>query len=141
MNSSNVAQPNAEFRSHRDAEELDKGRPADAPPVRLAAAELAFREGRFHESETLLRSPPATRGENDGEFVARAYIVAGRAAHAASREDKALSSFQRARHSTASPELGRIAMHGELAAAIELELEEHATELLRSLGPAVDGAS
>ena len=111
--------------------------PQTLPPVRLAAAELAFREGRFHESETLASlAARDANGETDGEFVARAYIVAGRAAHAASREDKALSSFQRARLSTASPELGRIAMHGELAAAIELELEEHATELLRSLGPA-----
>jgi DNA-binding CsgD family transcriptional regulator len=112
-----------------------KNAPQTLPPVRLAAAELAFREGRFHESEALA-SLAARDANGDGELEARAHIVAGRAAHAASREDRAFSSYQRARQSTASPELGRIAMHGELAAAIELELEDHANELLRSLGPA-----
>jgi DNA-binding CsgD family transcriptional regulator len=112
-----------------------KNAPQTLPPVRLAAAELAFREGRFHESEAL--ASLAVRGaDSDGELEARAHIVAGRAAHAASREESAFRSYQRARQATASPELGRIAMHGELAAAIELELEDHAIELLRSLGPA-----
>lgn len=105
-----------------------------APPVRLAAAELAFREGRFHESEALA-SLAARDAGGDGEVGARAHIVAGRAAHAASREDEAFRCYQRARQTTESPELRRIAMYGELAAAIELELEEPAVELLRSLGP------
>jgi LuxR family maltose regulon positive regulatory protein len=103
-----------------------------APPVRLAAAEIAFREGRFHESEAL-----ASLAARDafGDLEARAHMVAGRAAHAASREEEAFRCYQRARQATETPELRRIAMYGELAAAIELELEEHAVELLRSLGP------
>ncbi len=109
--------------------------PQAAAPVRLAAAELAFREGRFHESEALA-SLAANDAQEDDDVEARANIAAGRAAHAASREDKALLFYQRARQSTVSPELTRIAMHGELAAAIELELEEHAIGLLKALGPA-----
>jgi ATP/maltotriose-dependent transcriptional regulator MalT len=105
-----------------------------APPVRLAAAELAFREGRFHESEALA-SLVAREADEEDELGARANTVAGRAAHAASREDEALRCYQRARESTDNPELRRVAMYGELAAAIELELEEHAIGLLRSLGP------
>lgn len=108
--------------------------PQTSASVRLASAELAFREGRFHESEALA-SLAVRDANNDGELDARAHIVAGRAAHAASREEEAFRCYQQARHSTASPELTRIAMHGELAAAIELELEEHAVDLLRSLGP------
>ncbi len=56
----------------------------DSPDVRMVEAELAFREGRFHESESLAvlaaedqRTAPGTRS--------RAYLTAGRAAHAASR--------------------------------------------------------
>ena len=111
-----------------------KNAPQTSPPVRLAAAELAFREGRFHESEALA-SLAVRDANNDGELEARAHIVAGRAAHAASREDEAFRCYQQARHSTASVELRRIAMHGELAVAIELELEQHAVDLLTSLGP------
>ena len=112
-----------------------KNAPQTAPPVRLAAAELAFREGRFHESETLASLAARDALEN-GELKARAYIAAGRAAHAASREEEAFRSYQRAHEATNSLELRRIAIHGELAAAIELELEGRAVELLESLGPA-----
>ncbi|MDX6437946.1 MAG: hypothetical protein QOF45_529 [Gaiellaceae bacterium] len=111
-----------------------KNAPQAAPPVRLAAAELAFREGRFHESEALA-SLVAQEANEGGELEARAHTVAGRAAHAASREDEAFRCYQLARQATENPELRRVAMYGELAAAIELELEEHAADLLRSLGP------
>lgn len=107
--------------------------PKAAAAVRLAGAELAFRQGRFHESEAL--STLAAKDAADPEFEARSHLVAGRAAHAASREQEAFEAYKRARL-TQEPRLERVAMYGELAASIELELEEHALGLLEQLGPA-----
>jgi DNA-binding CsgD family transcriptional regulator/tetratricopeptide (TPR) repeat protein len=101
----------------------------DAPVVRLAGAELAFREGRYYEAETLAR---LAASDVMDESAARAYVVAGRAAHAASREEEASALYQRALASTADPVLKRVAAYGELAAAIELERGD-APELLEAL--------
>jgi LuxR family maltose regulon positive regulatory protein len=103
----------------------------EAPSVRLAGAELAFREGRYYESETLARL--AASDPDDASAAARAYVVAGRAAHAASREEEASALYQRALTSTTDPALKRVAAYGELAAAIELERSD-APELLEALG-------
>ena len=94
--------------------------PESAPTVRLAGAELALREGRYFESETLavlaardLREVP--------DLAARANFVAGRAAHVASREEEAKVYYQQAAATAEAPELVRRAEFGELQAAVELE--------------------
>jgi DNA-binding CsgD family transcriptional regulator len=94
--------------------------PEDAPVVRLATAELAFREGRYYESEALAEL--AVRGlMEQPDLAARASVVAGRAAHVASREEQARAHFRNAQKIARSPELMRRAALGELVAAIELE--------------------
>jgi len=101
----------------------------DAPIVRLATAELAFREGRYSESEALAElAVRDLTGQPD--LAARANIVAGRAAHVASREEQARVYFRNAQQVARSPELIRRAALGELVAAIELENAD-AADLLR----------
>ena len=102
--------------------------PEDAPVVRLATAELAFREGRYYESEALAElAVRDLMGHPD--LAARANLVAGRAAHVASRDEKARAHFRNAQKIARSPELMRRAALGELVAAIELEHPD-AEELL-----------
>jgi len=101
--------------------------------VRLVGAELAFREGRFHESESLGTLAAEADGV-DAQLRTRALLTAGRAAHAASRAERAAELFAAARSSAPIPVLSRAAMLGELSAAIELERPD-APELLASLGP------
>ena len=102
----------------------------DAPIVRLATAELAFREGRYSESETLAEL--ASRDLIDQpDLAARASVVAGRAAHVASREEQARVYFRDAQQTARSPELVRRAALGELVAAVELEHAD-AADLLRA---------
>jgi LuxR family maltose regulon positive regulatory protein len=107
--------------------------PHDAPAVRLAEAELAFRDGRFYESETLA----ALAGRHLGvapDFAARALLAAGRAAHAASREEEASTYYASAAEVAESYELQRVSAFGQLAAALELERPE-SRQLLSALGP------
>jgi ATP/maltotriose-dependent transcriptional regulator MalT len=91
----------------------------DVPVVRLATAELAFREGRYYESEALAEL--AARDLEEPDMAARANVVAGRAAHVASREDRARAYFRAAQEVGRSHDLVRRAALGELVAAIELE--------------------
>jgi ATP/maltotriose-dependent transcriptional regulator MalT len=105
--------------------------------VSLTAAELAFREGRFHESEALAEL--AARGfAGDTTWEAQAQIVAGRAAHASFREEAALEFYRRARFVAHDGETKRAAIFGELGAAIELQRIDDAIDLLESLGPVGD---
>ena len=104
----------------------------DSPDVRIVEAELAFREGRFHESESLAvlaaedqRTAPGTRS--------RAYLTAGRAAHAASRAGRAAELYGHALDKASTPESTRAAKLGALCAAIELESPD-APAILESLG-------
>lgn len=97
-------------------------------------AEVAFREGRFYESEVLASSvlhdqsvPP--------DFASRALVTAGRAAHAGSRLLEAIAYYQQARTIAPSPDLRRWAMFGELAATNESERFDESRELLELLGP------
>ena len=103
---------------------------AEAPIVRLAGAELAFREGRYYESETLARL--AAQESIEPNARARAYVAAGRAAHAASREEEASGLYRHALSKATNPWLKRTAAYGELAAAIELERED-APRILETL--------
>ncbi len=104
----------------------------DSPNVRVLEAELAFREGRFHESEALAvlaaedeRTAPARRSH--------AYRTAGRAAHAASRASRAAELYGYALTEARTHESKRAAKLGQLSAAIELERPD-AIEILASLG-------
>lgn len=92
----------------------------DAPSVRLAGAELALREGRFYESEALAVHAARDLGDFP-DLAARAYLVAGRAAHIAAREEEAQTYYQQAAEVAESPELVRRAEFGEFQAAVELE--------------------
>jgi len=110
-----------------------EGADQESPAVGLVGAELAFREGRFHESESL--GTLAAAADNcDAQLRTRALLTAGRAAHAASRAERAAQLFATARSSAPIPALLRAAMLGELSAAIELERAD-APELLATLGP------
>ena len=107
--------------------------PAESPSARVLSAELAFREGRFYESETLA-SLASSDPRSPKPLVVRANLIAGRAAHAASRETQSASYYRAARDAAESAEHRRSASYGELAAAIELE-DESAHELIDALGP------
>ena len=93
---------------------------ATAPVMRLATAEVAFREGRFYESEALA-ALAANDSATEPELAARSSFVAGRAAHVASRETQARSYYARARDLATDPQRTRQAAFGELVAMIELE--------------------
>ena len=110
--------------------------PEDDPVARFVAAEIAFREGRFHEAQALALLAAQAIGV-DPDIASRALLVGARAAHVASHEEEAWKLFTRARSVGRSPRLKRIAALGELVTAIELERDEsHA--LITDL--AVEGA-
>ena len=92
----------------------------DSPDVRMVEAELAFREGRFHESESLAVLAAEDQSTASGTR-SRAYLTAGRAAHAASRASRAAELYGHALDQATTPESTRAAKLGELCAAIELE--------------------
>jgi LuxR family transcriptional regulator, maltose regulon positive regulatory protein len=96
--------------------------PLAVPIIRLTEAELALREGRYHEAETLALL--AARDLDEPEPAARALLVAGRAAHVASREEQAAKHYGAAAATADSDELVRIAQFGELQAAMELETHD-----------------
>ena len=104
----------------------------DSPDVRMVEAELAFREGRFHESESLAVLAAEDQSTASGTR-SRAYLTAGRAAHAASRASRAAELYGHALDQATTPESTRAAKLGELCAAIELERPD-APAILESLG-------
>jgi LuxR family transcriptional regulator, maltose regulon positive regulatory protein len=104
-----------------------------APELRLAAAELAFREGHYYESETMAALASDEFGEGS-TGATRSMIVGARAAHAASREERAIALYRQARASSTSPDLERLAALGELAAAVELE-SPSCIDLFHEIGP------
>ncbi len=106
------------------------------PIVGLTGAELAFREGHYYASEVLAEAAAGSANAS-GHTAARALIVAGRAAHAASREQESLAFYRRAKKASSSEELGRVALMGELVAAIELEVPG-AVELSKTLESSSD---
>jgi LuxR family maltose regulon positive regulatory protein len=94
--------------------------PKCAPTVRLAGAELALREGRFYEAETLAVLAARDLSQSP-DLAAQAHFVAGRAAHVASREEEAKAHYELAAANAESSDLVRRAELGELQAAVELE--------------------
>lgn len=105
--------------------------PTDVPVVRVAMAELAFREGRFYESEALAALAASELASNR-DLATRANLVAGRAAHVASRETQALRHYQSARESASDAKQSRQAAFGELLAMVELE-DARAADVLETL--------
>jgi LuxR family transcriptional regulator, maltose regulon positive regulatory protein len=107
-----------------------------APELRLAAAELAFREGHYYESETMAALASEEFGEGSSGST-RSMIVGARAAHAASGEERAIALYRKARASATSSDLERSAALGELAAAVELE-SPTCLDLYEEIGPPED---
>ncbi len=101
------------------------------PVVQLIAAEIAFREGRFHRA-LALSALAARELPTRADLAARAYLVGARSAHVASHEEEAGALYARARAAAQSPRLHRIAAFGELLVAIELEHRD-AADLLHEL--------
>jgi DNA-binding CsgD family transcriptional regulator len=99
----------------------------------VLSAELAFREGRFYESEAL-SGLAASDANTSRPLAARAHLIAGRAAHAASRELEAAAHYRAAGMLADTTEQQRSASYGELAAAIEME-SDAAQTLIETLGP------
>ena len=104
----------------------------DEPIVRLVNAEIAFREGRFHEAQALAALAAEDPG-SDPDLLARAHLLGARSAHVASHEEEAGVLYARARAVADSAKLRQIAALGELLVAIELERED-ASHLLHDFG-------
>jgi len=103
------------------------------PEAVLVSAELSFRQGSFYESELLGRQ--AAEGLTpDDDWISRAYSIAGRAAHAANREQEAVGHYRMARKAAHTARDIYVATLGELSAAIDLELDE-APHLLERIKP------
>jgi LuxR family maltose regulon positive regulatory protein len=104
--------------------------PSTAAATRIAGAELALREGRYYEAEVL--AVLATRDlAEEPNLKSYAHLIAGRAAHVASREVEAREHYLHAAESAKSLELLRQAEFGELQASIELEFDDVPERLKR----------
>lgn len=101
--------------------------PKGVPAVWLAAAELALREGHYHESETLALL--AARDLVAPDLVGRAWLIAGRAAHVASKAERSLKHYEAAAAIAESESLRRRAEFGHLQAAVELEADDGPSQL------------
>ena len=111
-------------------------RVGETPSVLLAQAEIALRQGRHLAAQAIAER--ASRGR-DQSVAYRALMVGGNAAHVGSREDDALKLFGAAERVAASGEERRQARWGQLAAAIDLELEQSQGRLEELLGSAQEG--
>ena len=94
----------------------------------VAGAEVALRFGRHVEAMARAEAAAA----KDPALAFRAFSVAGRAAHLASREEDALELYRRAEASASTDPERRDAMWGQLMCAVELETSD-AGEQLREL--------
>ena len=99
----------------------------DTSSLSLLKSEVLFRSGEFYESELAAANASDTASTHSSRI--EALIVAGRAAHAASREEQALEYFEAARDRAITPEERGAATLGELSAAIDLELPRAITIL------------
>jgi len=108
----------------------------ETPAFALARAEVALRRGRH---AVALAQAEAAASSTVSGLTFRAYSVAGRAAHLASREEEALELYRRAHGAATSETERRDALWGQVMCSIELErpeavsaLEELAKESLRA---------
>jgi LuxR family maltose regulon positive regulatory protein len=104
----------------------------DSPLLALARAELALRHGRH--AEAIAHAELAAARDDGLRF--RALVLAGRAAHLASREEEALTAYERAEAAAQSETEIQDAKWGQLMCAIELE-SPHAEQWLGELNAAV----
>lgn len=103
----------------------------DTPAVDLAAAEIALRNGRYAEAQSLAHLS-AVKAPTNCTFISRAFFVAGEAAHRELREQVALNHFARAGEHARTDRDALDALWGQLLSATSLE-DPAAVELLSSL--------
>ncbi|MDQ5874711.1 MAG: LuxR C-terminal-related transcriptional regulator, partial [Actinomycetota bacterium] len=103
-----------------------------APVFSLARSEVALRHGRLAEAQAYAEKAAI----EPSILTFRALSTAGRAAHLASREEKALELYGRAETAASTEMTRREALWGQLICAIELELPE-AAEMLEQLNASV----
>jgi LuxR family maltose regulon positive regulatory protein len=104
------------------AAELD----LETPALALARAEVALRRGRHAVAQT---QAEAAASSEDPALTFRAFSVAGRAAHLASREEEALELYRRAEAAAATETERRDALWGQVMCSIELERPEASSTL------------
>ncbi|MCY7302629.1 MAG: hypothetical protein LH654_06255, partial [Thermoleophilia bacterium] len=102
-----------------------------SPAIEVARAEIALRYGKHMSAQTIAQRAIEMEGASSFD-VFRAAMVAGRSAHAGSREDSALNFYRLAERAAESQRNGRDALWGQLMCASALELDE-AHDLLKVL--------
>jgi LuxR family transcriptional regulator, maltose regulon positive regulatory protein len=95
----------------------------EAPALDLAQAEIAFRQGAHVQALSLASRAASSLGSSHPD-TARALLRAGQSAHMSAREDLALTLHRRARDVSTTADERVDAVHGELSAALDLELED-----------------
>jgi LuxR family maltose regulon positive regulatory protein len=95
----------------------------EASVLDLAQAEIAFRQGANVQALSLATHAASTLGSSH-PYTARALLRAGQSAHMSAREDLALNLHRRARDVSRTVDEKVDALHGELAAALDLELAD-----------------
>ncbi len=102
----------------------------ETPEVDLAAAESAFREGRYQQSE-LLAERSSAQFDTRARLRSRALFRAGLSAHHSNQTEKALEYHGRALEAAIDESDRLQALWGTFTAALELERDP--TDLLRQL--------
>ena len=100
-----------------------QARRLSSPTIGVARAELALRGGQ-HMSAQAFAEGAMTDAHGQLSEGYRAAMVAGRAAHAGSREELALGFYRSAEKAASSPSDVRDALWGQLMCASALELDE-----------------
>jgi LuxR family transcriptional regulator, maltose regulon positive regulatory protein len=93
------------------------------PILDLAQAEVAFRQGAHVRAWSLASHAAAGFGVS-GPHASRALCRAGQSVHLGGREDLALGLHRRAKEIASTDEDRIAAIHGELVAALDLELDD-----------------
>jgi LuxR family maltose regulon positive regulatory protein len=93
---------------------------ADDPVIDVAAAEVASRQGRHDQAEALAVHA-ADRVQPRSAHYVRSLLVAGRAAHLATRDHQALAHYSRARDAATTTADLRQALRGQLLSMLDLE--------------------
>lgn len=106
--------------------EYATGKGLSAPLLDVAAAELALRDGRYFQAEILAANAASSATGLDARVATRAFCVAGRAAHLASHEERALELFREAKDCAVTDAEQTTAALGEASCALDLELDESA---------------
>jgi LuxR family transcriptional regulator, maltose regulon positive regulatory protein len=107
---------------------------ADDPILDLAEAELAFRQGAHPQTESLAgRAARRLKAEGADDLAAVAHARAGRAAHLAGDEEKALAHHNAALMLTSRLETEREALWGKFVTLLESGVTTEAESVLESL--------